>query len=403
MTLQDKLEIEDHLSEGTSDDEGDVFVDENDAEERIILDSADADPSDLLDEEMEGADLNQEEGQTEMIADDSVQGFFEHTEAVYSVSLHPNGEFALTGSGDDRSFLWNVTNGDKIFELTGHTDTVSSTGFNHDGKYIATGSFDSTVKIWETESGKLLQTLEGPSDSIEWIDWHPKGNVILAGSQDKTVWMWLAATGAFMNMFAGHSAASTCGGFSPDGKYVVSGSEDGTLRVFDPKTANTVHTFEGDLFHSGPIHDIALKDLLILTASEDTKSILLNISSGKILGTFQGHEESIETVDFNRGELPLCASGSIDGTVKVWDLNTFQCRHSLVHKNSVVKVKFHPNLPLVYTASVDKSLHMFDARTGKEEKVWTGHLDILLDFDISSDGNTIVTGSDDKTCLVFRV
>lgn len=122
----------------------------------------------------------------------------------------------VTGGGDDRAFLWDMTTGDLLFELSGHKDSVSAVGFSVDGKLVATGAYDGAVNVWDTQSGKLLHLLEGPTDGIEWLQWHPRGNVVLAGSRDKTAWMW-TSNGMCMNVFSGHAEAVSCGTFSEDG------------------------------------------------------------------------------------------------------------------------------------------------------------------------------------------
>lgn len=56
--------------------------------------------------------------------------------------------------------------------------------------------------------------------------------------------------------------------------------------------------FVGYGFHEGPIVSLQLNsENLILTGSEDNTAKLCNLS-GKILGTFQNHESTIETVGF---------------------------------------------------------------------------------------------------------
>jgi WD40 repeat protein len=54
------------------------------------------------------------------------------------------------------------------------------------------------------------------------------------------------------------------------------------------------------------------------------------------------------------------------------------------------------------TASADRTVRLWDGRSGHCERVWRGHQETVLDFAISCDGNTIVTGSDDGVSLVFR-
>jgi len=61
---------------------------------------------------------------------------------VYSVALNPaNQKQAVSGGGDDKSYIWDITEGEIVYTLDGHTDSVIDTAFSYDGKYVASGRF----------------------------------------------------------------------------------------------------------------------------------------------------------------------------------------------------------------------------------------------------------------------
>lgn len=49
----------------------------------------------------------------------------------------------------------------------------------------------------------------------------------------------------------------------------------------------------------------------------------------------------------------------------------------------MVKVKFVQNSPYLVSCSVDRSIRLWDARTGQCIKNWSGHRDGVLDFAVS--------------------
>jgi WD40 repeat protein len=93
----------------------------------------------------------------------------------------------------------------------------------------------------------------------------------------------------------------------------------------------------------------------------------------------------------------------------------------------VVKIKWHPQEPLLFSCSTDRTIRLWDARTATQVRSWLGHQDMILDFDVSrylhacrvvscrnatvlisnphmtSDGKTVVSASEDSTVLVFSV
>src|SRR5271156_3243277 len=74
------------------------------------------------------------------------------------------------------------------------------------------------------------------------------------------------------------------------------------------------------------------------------------------LQTLEGHSESIKTVVFSpNGQ--LVASGSGDGTVRLWDTQTGECRSLLEgHSNEVYTVVFSPDGQLVASGSYDHTV-----------------------------------------------
>ncbi|KAI9489995.1 WD40-repeat-containing domain protein [Zychaea mexicana] len=339
------------------------------------------------------------------LADDSVQGFFDHHEPVYAIALHPKDEsIVVSGGGDDKSYLWRNDTGEKLFQFDGHTDSVTAVGFSVDGDYVASAGMDGKVRVWKAHTGEFCTAVEGP-DEVVWIDWHPKGNILLAGASDSTIWMWAMPSGKFMNIFNGHAGAVTAGHFTADGKKIVSVAEDCTMIVWDPKSAAAMYRLSGDdaRFHTEPVTSVATnKDsTLAITGSMDGKARLINITNGQIVASLENHSESIETTDFC-DVLGLAATGSTDGAISIWDVQTQRLRQTLSHEDAVVKVQFVKNSPMLVSCSADRSVKMWDSRTGQVVKSWVGHNDTVLDFTVSADGNTVVTGSDDGTCLVFK-
>ncbi|KAJ1945477.1 60S ribosomal subunit assembly or modification protein, partial [Linderina macrospora] len=289
-----------------------------------------------------------------------------------------------------------------LFELEKHEDSVISTKFSHDGLLVATGGMDGKINVYKSGQTEKCAVLEGP-DEIQWINWHPKGNVLLAGANDTSMWMWSLPNGDFMNVFNGHSAPVTCGRFTNSGRNIISGSEDGCLVIWDPKTASIVRQFtpEDERFHQEGITSLAIAkdDQTILTGSMDNTAKLVHVN-GSILGSFENATESVEAVGLC-SVLPLAATGSVDGSLSIWDINTMRLRTTLNHDDAVTKLLWHENSPLLTSVSLDCTVRTWDARTGEAVRTWKGHQEGIMDFALSHDGSTIVTASDDGCCLVF--
>ena len=69
-------------------------------------------------------------------------------------------EILASGSYDNTTKLWNITDGSLIRTLTGHTkEIVWSVDMLNDGSTIVTGSLDLTLKLWNLNTGVCLNSV----------------------------------------------------------------------------------------------------------------------------------------------------------------------------------------------------------------------------------------------------
>jgi len=264
--------------------------------------------------EMEDSDAGDEEDDDRLVVDMAHTVLNRHTDSVYVSAMHPTASnVVVTGGGDDRAFLWTydlsmaeLPSEARVLscvELSGHTDTVTSVGFNYDGTAILTAAYDGTVRTWDAATGALRLVLDGPED-VEWAQWHGKGNAIVAGSKDGTIWMWLAHDGQCVQVFAGHEGGVSTGCFGSDGKLVCSGGDDGSVRVWAPKTGACKYVFDDKQGHGGLVTCMASSQQdadLLLTGSVDGTVKLYQLSGKRVLQTF------IHCVPAVNGATPLKA------------------------------------------------------------------------------------------------
>ena len=87
----------------------------------------------------------------------------------------------LTGGQDNRAFLFNANEPEKVIELTGHSDSVCAVCFSPKGNLCATIDMNGELKIWNTTNGAPVVTIKGPEEP-EWLQFHQ--NVFLKNDND---------------------------------------------------------------------------------------------------------------------------------------------------------------------------------------------------------------------------
>ncbi|KAH7884730.1 ribosome biogenesis protein Sqt1 [Phlebopus sp. FC_14] len=395
-------------------DEGDVFIDTGDVYAEV---PDEGDPP--MDEDDEAIDGVGDLPPGDEVKNNSLQDFPNHSGPVFAVSCHPTEPLAASGGADDLGYIWDITDGEVIVKLTGHTDSVSCTAFSTDGELIATGGMDGKVRVWRRVGREnyriweFLTELQGP-DEVMWLRWHPKGNVLLVGSNDSTVWLWQLPSGNTMQVLAGHTGPVQCGEFTPDGKRIVTACADGVLMYWDPRSSTPIFklTPEDARFNMDGITSLAVNasSALVVVGGTTGSVRVVSLSKGEVVGALGGHAEgeSVEAVQFvdltgTSSGPGVVVTGGTDGKACIWDISTMRLRATLEHQDAITALLAHPSPKghVIISASADKTLKTWDARTGILIKEHSGHRAPVLGASLGLGGSVVVSAGDDGVCLVF--
>ncbi len=302
--------------------------------------------------------------------DDSIRTFPDHDEYIYSVVFSQDGRNVLSGGSGRTMKLWDVSTGQKVRTFSAESSRspqISAVAISRDGRFILSGNDDNTARLWEMTTGKEIRILSNESGWFGWfrgvnsVSFSPDGSIGLSGGDDKTVKLWELASGQKIRDFVGHSATVNSVAYSPNGHYVVSGSGDKTIKLWDSATGQLVHTYSGhtDKINSvafspdgsfllsggddmtlklwsvatgaeirnfsldGVVHAVAFSPNGHIAAANATSRIhLLNVDTGKAVAILVGHWDSVSSLAFSSDGTRL-VSGSLDKTVKLWDISKF--------------------------------------------------------------------------------
>ncbi|KAJ6070716.1 hypothetical protein N7467_012035 [Penicillium canescens] len=319
-----------------------------------------------------------------------------HSDSVYAVAFSPNDRLLASGSSDKTIRLWDTATGALHQTLKCHSRSVCTVAFSHDGQMLASGSDDKTIRLWDTATGALQQTLEGHSGSVCAVAFSPDSR-LASGSSDGTIRLWDTATGALQQTLEGHSGSVCAVAFSPDGRLLASGSSDEAIRLWDTVTGAPKQTLEG---HSGSVCAVAFSpDGRLLASGSDDKTIRLWGTTGATQQTLEGHSGLVASVAFSHdGRL---ASGSDDKTIRLWKTTGVPQQTIECHSGSVRVVAFSPDGRLLASGSSDGTIRLWDAARGTPKQILEGHWGSVCAVAFSPDGRLLASGSSDEAIRLW--
>jgi ribosome assembly protein 4 len=193
---------------------------------------------------------------------------------------------------------------------------------------------------------------------------------------------------------SGHGESILTTAFSPgSSSRLATGSGDNTARIWDCDTGTPMHTLKG---HTGWVLAVAWSpdDGILATGSMDNTVRLWDPIKGTPLGgPLKGHTKWITSMCWEPYHLretgrPRLASASRDFTVRIWDAVSHHTDMALTgHKANVSCVKWGGagEHGTIYTASHDRTVKLWNAKTGSllhtlsSHAHWVNHLALSTD------------------------
>ena len=217
--------------------------------------------------------------------------------------------------------------------------------------------------------------------------------------------------------------------FSPDGETLASGSADKTIGLWSA----TAEKQSGLRSSTGNVIKIVNpwnpKEITHFGRGVVATSSNGNVSNTKHIKTLVGHRYPVFSVVFSPDGTTL-ASGSEDNTIILWDTTTGEHTRTLArptgpfvgptdtlagHTDTVYSVAFSPDGETLASGSEDSTIILWNMTTGEHIKTLArptgpfvgptdtlaGHTDTVYSVAFSPDGATLASGSADNTIILW--
>ncbi len=321
--------------------------------------------------------------------------------------------------------LWDTNTGERITVLKQNVGSIKALVFAPDGRILTCASLLGKVEyhMWEVASGREMLHFIAPQESLlNVLTLSPDTQTVVSAERDKVI-LWDTFTGELKHTLKFSTSRTLA--FSVDSKTIVGGET--ILRSWDTESGNELPEFkghtrvveritfslDGKTFASGDtggniilwdfdfsnqeIDDIddgdrkltSPKHLRSLTDSEDIKKEKENKHIDR---TLTRHILPIKGLDFT-ADSKMLASGSDDGTLKVWNVDTGKELLTIHgHTGSVKALKMSEDGKMLYSCSSDGVIRMWNFEKNTEQLVHTKQPWYAFASAFSNDGKIVATG-----------
>lgn len=331
-----------------------------------------------------------------------------HADAVIAVSFSPDGRYLASGSGDTTVRFWDIYTETPQFTCKGHRHWILCIAWSPDGKKLASGCKNSQICVWDPSTGNQIgKMLSGHKQWITWLAWKPlhldpECRFLASASKDATVRIWDTLMGNCQLTLSGHLQCVSCvrwGGTD----LLYTASQDRTIKVWRPSDGVLCRTLQG---HGHWVNTMALNtDYIMRTGAFDPAKAQLVHSkiSDSAEELARKAKERYDAV--RNGEPERLVSGSDDFTLFLWrpEEEKKPLARLAGHQQLINDVRFSPDARLIASASFDKSVKLWDGRTGKFLATFRGHVSRVYQVAWSADSRLMCSGSSDSTLKVWDV
>lgn len=252
------------------------------------------------------------------------------SERVKCVELHSQEPWVLVAlyTGQVLIFDYERSNVLKQFEVS--DQPVRCARFVERKNWVITVADDLFVRVYNYNTMEKVREFEAHQDYVRTVAVHPTRSVFLTASDDMLIklWDWEKNWSCSM-VYEGHA------------HYVMQ-------VVFNPKDPNT-----------------------FASASLDCTVKIWNLASPVPNMSLEGHRKGVNSVDYYPGnDKPYLISGGDDERAIIWDMQTRTPAQELPgHTANVSAVQFHPTRPLILTASEDGTVRVWNSNTYRLETI----------------------------------
>lgn len=340
---------------------------------------------------------------------------------VSCLAFSPDGKTLVSGSTQHNLILWDMTTGESLYTfIDGYQIDVFSVAFSPDGQTLVSGHAGGYLRMWETATGKHIRFLSGMGGEeggrlpfehtgpVHSVVFSPDGQTLAsAGYYDRgtEVRLWDAATGKHIRLLLsedGEMDSVESIAFSPDGQTLAVGWGTGGISLSDTTNTDAPPQYL-DGHHRWDVSSLAYSPngALLASCGQDSTVRIWDMKTRKLHRTFTGHKvkdfNDVFSVAFSPDGKTVASSSK--ESVRLWHTQGAEHLRSVITHTAIMDVAFSPDGKTLASGNEDKTVILWDAKTGKPLTTLSGHAAEVSNVAFSPDGKILASMGDDTVRL----
>jgi periodic tryptophan protein 2 len=266
-----------------------------------------------------------------------------------------------------------------LHRLSISTSMINMANINTTGEWLVLGSSSlGQLCVWEWKSETFILKQQGHTRNLNVVDYSKDGLYIASGGDDGKMKLWNTSSGFCFITFSDHLAPITGVKFIGQGasKAVLSSSLDGTIRAYDMLRYHNFKTYTSPTLVQFTSLAVDSSGEMVCAGSLDPFNIYLwSIQTAQLLNVFAGHEGPIACLEISAIGSVL-ASGSWDGTLKLWNIYENSNIETMEHGCDVLAIAYRPDGKEIATCTTNGNITFWDVESGEQRGLIEGRLDI---------------------------
>ena len=319
-----------------------------------------------------------------VISDEALKGATTIAFELYDIFECKSGKGAtLKFSGDGRYLLvaggrsvevWGLYEKGITQEYKIGRGKITSLSMSPDNKLIAAGDSRGSVHLWRAGHKEEKHKVRCHSGDVAALSFNPASSLLASAGDDEDICIINAIGGDEVARLEGHDDTINSIAFTSNGRHLISASNDLTIRWWDVNIARQKKAIQESadklicmaLSLDGSVVALSTVDIHIDLrrgrGRRDVRHIRVrNTVTGEEIRVLEGHKKDVTTLAFHPDKRFL-ASGSIDNTIRIWDVQKGDIVTFLDQKKDITWVDFSDDGQWFGALSEDQRISVWKLR-----------------------------------------